>query len=104
MVCCVPGAAKPLSAWLRPVVAIGMVELAPLLAEEGIDVDNMDVPDLRTLQAATNRAVERLNTARFTPVGEARDYALTTLRLVVDAVTDNDTSLAAAILDSVPAE
>jgi hypothetical protein len=34
-------------------------ELAPLLAEEGIDVDNIDVPDLDTLQAAMERAVER---------------------------------------------
>jgi len=33
-------------------------ELAPLLAEEGIDVDDIDVPDLETLQAAMNRAVE----------------------------------------------
>jgi hypothetical protein len=27
-------------------------ELAPLLAEEGIDAGNIDVPDLATLQAA----------------------------------------------------
>jgi hypothetical protein len=27
-------------------------ELAPLLAEEGIDVDNIDIPDLDTLQRA----------------------------------------------------
>jgi len=36
-----------------------LAELAPLLAEEGIDVDNIDVPDLETLQAAMNRTVER---------------------------------------------
>ena len=41
-------------------------ELAPLLAEEGIDVDNIDVPDLDSLQAAMNRAVERHNMTRFT--------------------------------------
>lgn len=51
-------------------------ELAPLLAEEGIDVDNIDVPDLETLQAAMNRAVERKNLALFTPVGHARDLAI----------------------------
>jgi hypothetical protein len=73
-------------------------ELAPLLAEEGIDVDNIDVPDLDTLQAALNRAVERHNMARFTPVGHARDLAVTTLRLVIEAITDGDTTLAAAIL------
>jgi len=79
-------------------------ELAPLLAEEGIDVDNLDVSDLETLQAAMNRAVERLNMARFTPVGEAREYAITTLRLVIEAIADDDTHLAAAILDAVPPE
>jgi predicted HTH domain antitoxin len=34
-------------------------ELAPLLAKEGIDVDNLDVPDSDTLQQALDRAVER---------------------------------------------
>jgi len=79
-------------------------ELAPLLAEEGIDVDNIDVPDLATLQAAMNRAVERSNMARFTPVGQEREYTVTTLRLVVEAVAEDDTTLAAAILESVPPE
>ena len=79
-------------------------ELAPLLAEEGIDVDNIDVPDLQTLQAAMNRAVERHNMTRFTPVGHARDLALATLRLVIEAVADGDTALAAAILDQVEPE
>jgi hypothetical protein len=55
-------------------------ELAPLLAEEGIDVDNIDGLDLDTLQAALNRAVERHNMTRFTPVGQARELAATTLR------------------------
>jgi hypothetical protein len=89
----------------KPGVAKQMLrELAPLLAEDGIDVDNIDVPDLDTLQAAMNRAVERHNMALFTPVGQARDYAVTTLRLVVDAVAEDNTALAAAILDSVPPE
>ena len=81
-----------------------MQELAPLLAEEGIDVDNIDVPDLDTLQAAMNRAVERHNMARFTPVGSARDLVITTLRLVIEAVADGDTTLAAAILEQVQPE
>jgi hypothetical protein len=76
-------------------------ELAPLLAEEGIDVDNIDVPDLGTLQAAMNRAVERHNMTRFTPVGHARDLAVTTLRLVIEALAEGDTTLAAAILEHV---
>ena len=78
-----------------------MRELAPLLAEEGIDVDNIDVPDLDTLQAALNRAVERHNMTRFTPVGRARDLAVTALRLVVGALAGGDTTLAAAILAQV---
>lgn len=78
-------------------------ELAPLLAEEGIDVDNIDA-DPATLQAALDRAVERLNMARFTPVGAARDHAITTLRLVVEAIADDDPELADAILESVPPE
>jgi hypothetical protein len=76
-------------------------ELAPLLAEEGIDVGNIDVPDLGALQAALNRAVERHNMTRFTPVGHARDLAVTTLRLVIEALADGDTTLAAAILAQV---
>jgi hypothetical protein len=76
-------------------------ELEPLLAEEGIDVDNIDVPDLDTLQAAMKRAVERHNLTRFTPVGPARDLAVTTLRLVIEALADGDTTLAAAILEQI---
>ena len=81
-----------------------MRDLAPLLAEEGIDLDNMEVDNLETLQAALNRAVQRQNNARFTPVGQAREYVLTTLRLVVEAIAENDTDLAGAILDSVQPE
>src|SRR6266699_6919508 len=79
-------------------------ELAPLLAEEGIDVDNIDVPDPDTLQAAMKRAIERHNLTRFTPVGHARDLAVTTLRLVIEALADGDTALAAAILEQVQPE
>ena len=79
-------------------------ELAPLLAEEGIDVDNIDIPDLDTLQAALNRAVERRNMELFSPVGQTRDIALITLRLVVEAILDGDTILASARLDQVQPE
>ena len=79
-------------------------ELAPLLAEEGIDVDNIDVPDLETLQAAMNRAVERQNMALFSPVGPAREIAVVTLRLVVEAILDHNTTGAAAILEQVQPE
>ena len=79
-------------------------ELAPLLAEEGIDVDNIDVPDLDSLQAAMNRAVERHNMTRFTPVGQARELVVTTLRQVIEAVADSDTALAGSILAQVQPE
>jgi hypothetical protein len=73
-------------------------QLAPLLAEEGIDVNNIDVPDLDTLQQALNRATERHNMALFTPVGRARELAAATLRLATEAIADGNTRLAAAIL------
>jgi hypothetical protein len=79
-------------------------ELVPLLAEEGINVDNIDVADLDTLQRALNRAVERRNLELFSPVGEPRDIALTTLRPVVEAILDDHTVLAAALLDQVQPE
>ena len=79
-------------------------ELAPLLAEDGIDVDNIDVPDLDTLQRALNRAVERHNMALFTPVGQARDLAAVTLRLTAEAIAGGDTRLAASVLDQAQPE
>jgi hypothetical protein len=90
---------------LKPGMANELLhELAPLLAEEGIDVDNIDVADLDTLQQALNRAIERHNMAMFTPVGQARDLATVTLRLAAEAIADGDTRLAAAILDQAQPE
>jgi hypothetical protein len=90
---------------MRPGMASELLrELAPLLAEEGIDVDNIDVPDLDTLQQAMNRAIERQNMVRFTPVGQARELAAVTLRLVAEAIADGDTRLAAVILDQAQPE
>ena len=79
-------------------------ELAPLLAEEGIDVDNIDVADPDTLQQALNRAIERHNMALFTPVGQARELAAVTLRLAAEAIADGDTRLAAGVLDQAQPE
>ncbi len=81
-----------------------LAELAPLLAEDGIDVDRLEALDLATLQAAMARAVERRNLALFTPVGPAREIAAATLGLVVESILGNDTVLAAAILDQVQPE
>ena len=79
-------------------------ELAPLLAGEGIDADNIDVPDLDTLQRALGRAVERHNMAMFTPIGQARELAAVTMRLTAEAIADGDTPLAASILDQAQPE
>jgi hypothetical protein len=81
-----------------------MRELAPLLAEEGIDLSGDDVPDMETLQAALNRAVERRNLELFTPVGATRQIAVETLRRVVAAVLVGDTRTAGKLLDSVQPE
>jgi hypothetical protein len=77
-------------------------EMAPLLAEEGIDLDN--VPDLETLNRAMARAVERRNLELFSPLGTTRDIAVATLRLVVAAVLDGDSVGAAALLGQVQPE
>lgn len=90
---------------LTPGLANEMLhELAPLLAEDGIDADAIDVPDLDTLQRALTRAVERRNLQLFSPVGAARDVALGTLRRVVEAILDGDTALAGTLLDQVRPE
>lgn len=89
----------------RPGMADDMLkELAPLLAEEGIDAGNIDVPDLETLRRALDRATERHNMALFTPVGQPRELAAVALRLVAEAIADGDTRLAAAVLDQAQPE
>jgi hypothetical protein len=99
----------------RPGMARDMLrELAPLLAEEGIHVDehgelsdvanDRGVPDRDTLQRALDRAVERQNLALFTPTGPAREVAATALRQVTEAIADGDTARAAAVLEEVQPE
>lgn len=76
-----------------------MREIAPILAAEGIDLDDPNsIPDMETLQGALDRAIERRNMELFTPVGEARSLALTTLRLYVEAIAGDQAELAGAIL------
>ena len=81
-----------------------MRELAPLLAGEGIDLSREDVPDMETLQAALNRAVERRNLELFTPVGATRHIAVETLRQVVEAVLADDSRTAGQLLERVQPE
>ena len=66
-------------------------------------MDNIDVPDVETLQLALNRATERHNMSLFTPVGQARELAAVTLRLAA-AIADGDTRLAAGVLDQAQPE
>jgi hypothetical protein len=80
-----------------------MRELAPLLAEEGIDLSG-DVPDMETLQAALNRAVERRNLELFSPVGATRQIAVNTLHHVVTAVLAGDSATAGQLLEQVVPE
>lgn len=76
-----------------------MREIAPLLAEDGVYLDDPDnLPDTETMQRALDRAIERRNMALFTPVGRSRELALTTLRLYVEAIADDQTDLAGQIL------
>lgn len=59
-------------------------ELAPLLAEEGIDVpDNMEMSP---------------------PVGQARELAAVTMRLTAEAIADGNARLAALMLDQAQPE
>ena len=98
-------AAGPPQIQFKPGMADELLrELAPLLAEEGIDVSNIDVTDPDTLQQALNRAIERRNMAMFTPVGHARELAAVTMRLAAEAIAGGDTALAAAVLDQAQPE
>ena len=79
-----------------------MRELAPLLAEDGIDLNN--VGDMGALNRALQKATERRNLELFTPVGARRDQAIALLILVVAAIANNETELAGRLLDSAQPE
>jgi hypothetical protein len=89
----------------KPGMAEDMLrELAPLLAEDGIDLASGDVPDMDALQAALNRAVERRNLELFSPVGATRQIALDTLHRIVTAVLAGDSGAAGQLLEQVQPE
>jgi len=80
-------------------------ELAPLLAEEGISLtDPSSCVDIETLNAALGRAVERKNLESATPLGEARAYALTLLRLTSEAIDEGDVQLAERMIQGIEPE
>jgi hypothetical protein len=75
-----------------------MRELAPFLAEDGIDLETSEL-DLEDLQQALNRAVAKRNLALFTPVGRARELAVDVLRRAVDALVERRPNEAVTLLD-----
>lgn len=79
-------------------------EMAPLLAEDGIDLDQPSTFDMDSLNAALGRAVERSNMERFTPVKEARTYALTVLRLASEAISEGHDEIAHVVIDGLEPE
>jgi hypothetical protein len=96
----VPG---PLRVSRKPGMADAMLaELAPLLAEDGIDLNNP--PDLDVFQAALARAVERRNMALFTPIGARREVAAAALTGVVLAIATDRNQDAAARLERIVPE
>ena len=79
-------------------------EIGPLLAEDGFDIDNLVTTDLDTLNKSLSRAMERRNFERFVPVGETRAMALTALRLTAEAISEDEISLAQALINSIQPE
>jgi len=83
-----------------------LAQLKPLLAADGIDLDDpsgIDLDDLGTdgLQAALDRAVEQHNLTLFTPVGTQREAALRRLARFTRALAADDTTAAEAALSEI---
>jgi hypothetical protein len=83
-----------------------MRELAPFLAEEGIDVNNPTTmpADGDAMRDALNRAIRRRNAALLTPEGAARERAVAALRRVVEAICSDDNLLATELMDGIEPE
>lgn len=75
-----------------------MRELAPLLAAEGIDLNDPSTVDIATLDEAMGRAVERRNFELFVAVGETREYALTVLRMTSEALAEGSVHLVEVVI------
>lgn len=91
--------------WMPGMADQMLRELAPLLAEDGIDItaDALDT-DLATLQAALDRAVARHNHTLATPTGEQRSWCTSTLRLLAESINTSNLDLAEGVLETVPPE
>lgn len=78
-------------------------EVAPLLADEGIDLASFD-GDVSQLNAALDRATERYNLSLFSPTGEHLAGAIAVLRMFTQARLEGDLERADAILANVQPE
>jgi hypothetical protein len=88
---------------MKPGMADEMMrDLAPLLAEDGVDIN--DITDIDAFNRALQKAVERRNMELFTPVGARRDQAIALLMLVVAAIADDDSKRAGTLLDKAQPE
>ncbi|SJN46596.1 hypothetical protein FM104_15080 [Microbacterium esteraromaticum] len=79
-------------------------EIAPLLADEGFDLDDLDAADLDAVNAALARATERHNLTLFTPVGAHLDGAFALLRQFTLAIAEENLVLAEALLGGIPSD
>ncbi len=89
----------------KPGMAAGLMdELGPLLAAEGIDLDNLDGTNPDEINAALANVTERYNLELFTPTGDDLAGALEVLNECAEAIGEGDSGLAGLILDSVRPE
>lgn len=80
-----------------------MDQLAPLLAADGIDLENLEHVDMDELNAAMGRAVERHNMELHTPIGNERARTINTLREIALALYQGQTAAVQHIFDSIGA-
>lgn len=82
-----------------------MQQLAPLLAADGFDLDNLDEDvDIEQLNAAMARAVERHNMQLVTPVGDDHARAVNTLREIVQALAQDQDARVQYLLSTIGPE
>ncbi len=79
-------------------------EIAPLLAAEGIDLDDLGDADLDEVNAALARAAERYNLSLVTPVGAQRSEAQAVLGVFAEGLADKTDRNPWAVLSAVEVE
>lgn len=78
-----------------------MRELAPLLKEEGVDLDDLSGVDVEQMNTALAAATERRNMMLSTPVGAQRDGSLALLRDIAEAIERGDVQAARDVVGSI---